>query len=167
MAELLLTPLQLASMYTALMNGGDMLNPTVVKSIYQEKDGEYTEVWHNERTVFKEDTMRQDTIDTLMQALHLVVDSGTAYPASLAGVNMVGKTGTGQVIQGDGSIREMNWIVLLGLDEGNEKLVLVMLDTPKDEGDAKFTIARELMKPEGYIEVADDAGQTDTEEPAE
>jgi len=171
MAELLVSPLQLASMYTALMNDGDMLNPTVVGSIYQEQGSEYSEVWHNERTVFKTDTMQQGTIDTLMQAMHMVVDSGTAYPARLPGVNMVGKTGTAQVAQGDGSIREMNWIILLGLDDGNQKLVLVMLDTEKDEGDAKFTIARELMKPDGYVEQTDDAGQTDagnnTEAPVE
>jgi len=167
MGELLVTPIQLASMYTALMNDGDMLNPTIVKGIYQQQGDDYTEVWHNERTVFKEDTMQSSTIDTLMQALHLVVDSGTAYPARLTGVNMVGKTGTGQVIQSDGSIREMNWIVLLGLDEGNEKMVLVMLDTPKDEGDAKFTIAREMMKPEGYVDDEEDTQDTeDTEDTA-
>jgi penicillin-binding protein len=164
MGELLLSPLQLACMYTALMNDGDMLNPTVVDSIYQEQDGAYNEVWQNARTVFKEDTMQPSTIDTLMQAMHLVVDSGTGYPARLAGVDMVGKTGTAQVIQADGSIREKNWIILIGLDEGNKKLVLVMLDTAKDEGEAKFTIARELMKPADYVE-EDEETQPDTETP--
>lgn len=156
MGELLVTPLQLASMYTALVNGGDMLNPTVVQSIYQEKGTAYNEAWHNERTVFKSDTMQSDTIDILKQAMKLVVDSGTAYPARLPGVNMIGKTGTGQVIQADGSIREMNWLVLIGLDEGNEKMVVVMLDTPKDEGEAKFIIGRELMKPDGYVDETED-----------
>ncbi len=166
MGELLVSPLQLACMYTALMNDGDMLNPTVVDSIYQEQDGAYNQVWQNERTVFKEDTMQSSTIDTLMQAMRMVVDSGTGYPARLSGVNMVGKTGTAQVIQADGSIREKNWIILIGLDEGNQKLVLVMLDTAKDEGDAKFTIARELMKPAGYVE-EDEGTETETETPEE
>ncbi|MEI6100681.1 MAG: penicillin-binding transpeptidase domain-containing protein [Eubacteriales bacterium] len=148
MGELLVTPVQLASMYTAIMNNGDILNPTVVSSIYQTNGNVYSKIWQNQRTVFKPGIMKTSTIDTLMQALHLVVDSGTAYPAKLEGVNMVGKTGTAQI--GNDKSREINWIVLMGLDKGNEKLVLVMLDTPKDQGKAKFTIASNLMKPDGY-----------------
>lgn len=152
MGELLVSPLQLASMYTALMNNGDMLNPTVVSGIYKAEGDAYNKVWQNEKTVFKSGVMQSSTIDILDQALHMVVDSGTAYESKLDGVNMMGKTGTAQIQQADGSMREINWLVLIGLDPGNEKLALVMLDTQKDQGDARYRIARELMKPEGYDE---------------
>ncbi len=150
MGELLVSPLQLASMYTALMNNGDILNPTVVGSIYKTEEGAYNKVWQNEKTVFKSGIMNSSTIDILDRALHMVVDSGTAYESRLEDVNMMGKTGTAQIQQADGSMREINWLVLIGLDEGNQKLVLVMLDTQKDQGDARYYIAKELMKPEGY-----------------
>ena len=165
MAELLISPIHLASMYTAFMNNGDMLNPTIVDSIYQTQGTAYNKVYQNERTVFKQGVIQQSTIDTVTEAMRLVVDSGTAYPSRLPGVNMIGKTGTAQVPQADGTMREINWLVLIGQDEGNQKLVLVMLDTLKDEGDAKFIIGRELMKPEGYVdetETADPDEETET-----
>jgi cell division protein FtsI/penicillin-binding protein 2 len=165
MAEILVSPLQLASMYTAIMNNGDMLNPTIVDSIYQTQGTAYNKVYQNQRTIFKQGVMQQSTIDILKEALHMVVESGTAYQSRLPGVNLIGKTGTAQVSQADGNKKEVNWLILINEDESNPKLTLVMLDTLKDEGDARYFIGRELMKPEGYVDPEETTEPETTEQP--
>lgn len=152
MGELLVSPLQLASMYTALLNNGDMLNPTVVGSIYKSDGDNYSKVYQNQKTVFKSAVMKPSTINILDTALHMVVDNGTAASAKVEGINMMGKTGTGPVVQADGTTREMNWLTLIGLDPGNEKLVVVLLDTLQNQGDARYYIGKELIKPDGYVD---------------
>ena len=144
--------MQLACMYTAFFNSGDILNPTVVKRMAQQQGDDYVTTYENTVSVFKEDIMTDETISTMKDAMRLVVTNGTAYPVNIAGLDIIGKTGTATLAaEGDNS-REVNWVVLMNRDEENPRLVLVMIDTKADEGDAKFAVARELIKPEGFSE---------------
>ncbi len=156
-----MTPIQLASLYTALMNDGDILNPTVVEKVSKTVDNEETVEWENERTVFKSGVMPQKAIDMSRQAMRRVIEDGTAYEAWLQDVDgLIAKTGTAQYNTPDGGKREYNWVI--ALNPNNNLLYLVVLDTVLDEGTPfKLAILNGLVKPENY----DSALRTNIPEP--
>ena len=63
----------------------------------------------------------------------------------------MGKTGTATLAASGENSREVNWLILIGKDEGNEKIVLVMVDTKANEGkDIKLSIGKEMITPDWY-----------------
>ncbi len=144
MGELLVTPTQVASMYTAFENDGDILNPTIVKRIVKTISGDEQTEYENSRTVFKEGIMSGDVQATIKTAMRRVFEDGTAYPAKLAGKGIYGKTGTAVI-----GARELNWVI--GIDSANEKEYLVMVDSKKNEGSVpKLGVIRGLIDSENY-----------------
>ena len=150
MGELHITPLHLASMYTALVNGGDIINPTVVGKVSRTVDNEETIEWENQRTIFKESIMKQSTIDMIMPTLRRVVTDGTAYTANLQGIStLVAKTGTAQI--GQDKSREVNWIVAIDRSSDNPLIYLVVVDTKTNEGtQPKLAVLRGLVSESYY-----------------
>ncbi|MGV8057863.1 MAG: penicillin-binding protein 2 [Smithellaceae bacterium] len=93
----LLTPLQLASAYSALANGGSLWQPQLVKSI-ETVDGKiYKEFLPQKKG---ELSLKKETIDFLGRALWGVVNepNGTGKAARRPNADVCGKTGTSQVI---------------------------------------------------------------------
>ena len=91
------TPLQLASAYAAIANGGTLYRPYVVAS-RRDADGEHRTAPVAVRRVISEETSR-----TLVTMLTATVDIGIANAASLKGYSVAGKTGTAQIPSDDGS----------------------------------------------------------------
>ncbi len=91
------TPLQLASAYAAIANGGTLYQPYVVAS-RRDADGEHRTAPVAVRRVISEETSR-----TLVTMLTTTVDNGIANAASLKGYSVAGKTGTAQIPSDDGS----------------------------------------------------------------
>jgi cell division protein FtsI/penicillin-binding protein 2 len=91
------TPLQLATAYAAIANGGTLYRPYVVAS-WRGADGEHRTASVPVRRVISEETSR-----TLVTMLTATVDSGIANAASLKGYSVAGKTGTAQIPSDDGS----------------------------------------------------------------
>jgi penicillin-binding protein 2 len=93
----LLTPLQLASVYAAIANGGTIYQPRVVKAVV-EQDGTVTEVNGQANGQIP---MSPETLDYIRNALRQVPERGTASAAfagfPLAEVPVAGKTGTAEV----------------------------------------------------------------------
>lgn len=89
--ELTVTPLQLALAYSAIANGGLLMQPLLVRE-QRDASGEVRRYYPQaSRRVFSEATTR-----TLGTMLEMVVDSGTAKAARIAGLHIAGKTGTAQ-----------------------------------------------------------------------
>jgi len=84
------TPLQLATAYAAIANGGELLEPALVKEIHS-PDGTLT-YRHTRRVVRR--VMTEETARTVRGLLRGVVEVGTAQAASLATFDIAGKTGT-------------------------------------------------------------------------
>ncbi len=88
--EILTTPLQVALAYGAIANGGQLLEPTLVKEI-RRADG--TPIWTHTprvvRRVFPEPVARE-----LREVLVGTVESGTAKDAGVSRFTIAGKTGT-------------------------------------------------------------------------
>ncbi|HKY50409.1 MAG TPA: penicillin-binding transpeptidase domain-containing protein, partial [Candidatus Limnocylindria bacterium] len=90
------TPLQLASAYAAIANGGTLYRPHVVAAT-RDADGE-----HRTAPVAVRTPIAPDTADALRAMLVSTIDRGIARAAGLAGYSVAGKTGTAQIPSDDG-----------------------------------------------------------------
>ncbi len=90
------TPLQLAVLYSAVANGGDVWQPQVVRRVVT-PEGKLVEEFAAKKVRHFEMTEEQHQV--LVDALRMVVNEpgGTGYRSRLADVTMAGKTGTAQV----------------------------------------------------------------------
>ncbi|WP_066684945.1 penicillin-binding transpeptidase domain-containing protein [Christensenella intestinihominis] len=150
--ELVITPLQLACMYTGIENGGTMMNPTIVRRTFTIEGEDETETTVSETapSAFREGTMSQKAIDMIKPALKRVMVNGTGAPAGLGGSDVIGKTGTAQV--GANNSREVNWIITLNQEDG--KLYLVVVETDTDEGSKpKIAILRGMVDENAYSQM--------------
>jgi cell division protein FtsI (penicillin-binding protein 3) len=82
------TPLQMVAATSAVANGGDLIQPRVVRALI--RDGRRTEV---KPTVLGR-TISRDTAATLTGIMEQIVERGTATYAQVAGYTIAGKTGT-------------------------------------------------------------------------
>jgi cell division protein FtsI (penicillin-binding protein 3) len=84
------TPLQLVTAYAAIANGGELLQPAIVKEI-RGVDGKV--IYEHERQVVRR-VMTEETARTVRGLLLGVVEGGTGDSARLATFDIAGKTGT-------------------------------------------------------------------------
>jgi cell division protein FtsI/penicillin-binding protein 2 len=91
-----ITPLQLASAYAAIANGGTLYRPYVVAS-RRDADGE-----HRTAPVAVRRVISEETSATLRTMLTTTVDNGIANAAALKSYSVAGKTGTAQIPSDDG-----------------------------------------------------------------
>ncbi|MDP9265367.1 MAG: penicillin-binding protein 2 [Chloroflexota bacterium] len=85
------TPLQLASAYAVIANGGTLYRPYILAS-RRDADGE-----HRTAPVAIRRVISADTAATLRRMLLSTVDNGIAKNASITGFSVAGKTGTAEI----------------------------------------------------------------------
>ena len=88
--EIAVTPLQLALSYAAIANGGELVEPLLIKEV-RSPDGEVR--FRNARRVVRR-VIPSDVAATVRKLLTGVVEHGTAAAADLASYALAGKTGT-------------------------------------------------------------------------
>jgi cell division protein FtsI (penicillin-binding protein 3) len=118
------TPIQLASAYATLVNGGYKIYPTLVKQ--------------NQNTK-KERIITEETSKKIVKMLRKVVDKddpmqGTAKRADVNGYSVVGKTGTAVKVSktSKGYSKDVMTVFVSAYpEEKPEYLLLVMIDEPK------------------------------------
>jgi cell division protein FtsI (penicillin-binding protein 3) len=128
--ELAVTPLQLASAYAALANGGELLQAHVIKEI-RSPDGAV--LYEAKRRVLRRVFSRK-VADDVRDLLRSVVDSGTAVKADLAAFELAGKSGTARrTVKGRGYVAGNYTASFVGLfpAEKPQYVVLVKLDSPR------------------------------------
>lgn len=128
--EIAVTPLQLAMAYGAIANGGELLEPQLVKEI-RAPDGTVT--WRNGRRVVRR-IMSPATAQTVRTLLRDVVAEGTATKADLATFQLAGKSGTARRVRADGRGYEAGKYTasFVGVfpAEAPQIVILVKLDDP-------------------------------------
>ncbi len=84
------TPLQIAVAYAAIANGGELLQPVLVREIH---DADGALVYRHQRRVVRR-AITVETANSMRAILASVVDSGTATAAQMATYDVGGKSGT-------------------------------------------------------------------------
>ena len=122
------TPLQLATAYAAIANGGELLEPAIVKEI-RAADGTLT-YQHRRRVVRR--VMTDETAHTLRGLLRAVVERGTGEAASLATFDVAGKTGTAKHAEHGHYVAGKYTASFVGIFPADRPqiVILVKLDNP-------------------------------------
>jgi len=122
------TPLQLADAYGAIANGGELLQPAIVREI-RSPDGKV--LYRHQRTVVRR-LMTDSTARTVRGLLRGVVEGGTAEAASLATFDVAGKTGTAKLAQHGHYVAGKYTASFVGLfpADNPQLVILVKLDSP-------------------------------------
>ncbi len=127
--EISVTPLQMIVAYSALINGGYLLEPAIVKQIV-DADG-------NVKSKFEIKKIRRviskTTSDVMKRMLLGVVEKGTGVKAQLDNVYVGGKTGTSQkLINGRYSSRYYNSSFIGFFPYNNPQIIcLILVDSPE------------------------------------
>jgi len=143
--EILVTPIQMASMFSAFANQGTVMKPHIVQSTYKTSDNKYEVVETFEPEVWKEGIIKPETVQTLLPALKKVMTEGTGSQVAIPGLTIAGKTGTAEI--GNSKDKEIAWFIGFTTDTTPKRLVCVTLEVPANQGNVKLEIARELLQP--------------------
>ncbi len=128
--DLLLSPIAISTMYSAIINDGRYYLPKVIKST--EKNGKVTNYNQSLPTV----TMKKSTADIVKNQLVNALKNGTGKEAYVEGISAGGKTGTAQTGWEDNGRSILNgWFC--GFYEGvTGKYVIVILKEDVKSGSA-------------------------------
>lgn len=93
------TPVQMLQAFSAVANGGEMVQPRIVGGISDSETGETTEA----ETVIKESPISEETASKTLEYLNMgtEADIGTMRQYAIDGVNVAAKTGTSQLVNPD------------------------------------------------------------------
>ncbi len=139
------TPLQLATSVSAIINGGKLIKPTIVKEI-RSPSGEVIESFQPE--VIGQ-VIKPQTSETMREILRSVVDKGSGKHAHIDGYSVGGKTGTAQKYGPDGKImadKHISSFIAFAPADKPKYLVLVIVDEPNVAVDYGSIVAAPYAK---------------------
>lgn len=140
------TPIQQETAVSAIINGGTLYKPHIVKRYIEPETGDI--IKEVKPTVVKTNVISPETSKTVRFALESVVSNGTGRPAYLDGYRVGGKTGTAQKVK-NGIYMVGNYIVsFIGfLPADNPQVVVyVAIDYPKGVTQYGGTVAGPVAK---------------------
>ena len=132
--EVAVTALQLVGAYSAIANGGYLMEPKIIKSILSD-DGRVVE---DARWTVVRQVVKPEVAAVLKNLLRSVTVSGTGKRARVAEIPVAGKTGTAQkVAQGTGRYDPSKWVAsFVGMAPADDPqlVCLVVVDEPDGRG---------------------------------
>jgi cell division protein FtsI (penicillin-binding protein 3) len=125
------TPLQLASAYAALANGGTLMRPYLVSEVLN-SDGKVVEARNPQRLL---QVVSRDTAQLMMGIMEQVTEGeGTGTRARVEGFRVAGKTGTSQKPDPRGGYSARDRLAsFIGIVPAEQPrlVILVVVDTPR------------------------------------
>jgi penicillin-binding protein 2 len=158
---MLATPVQMARAFAALANGGHLVRPQLVRSVVS---GSGAVIYSFDSAGSEPLTIKQATCDVVTQGLRKAVQqdtfpTGTGYRAKVQGIDIIGKTGTAQVVQkkpGEDGVVDINtipyeyrdhaWFVCLVMDKQPRIVVSVLKEHSGHGGDVSAPVAGALIR---------------------
>lgn len=145
--EIMVTPLQLATAYAAIANGGELLQPTLIKEV-RAPDGSLR--YRHERRVVRR-VMSVEAAREMRSMLKGVVDAGTAAGSALATFELAGKTGTAKVAANHRYLVGEYTASFVGMfpAESPQIVILVKLDRPQKDkygGKAAAPVSKTILE---------------------
>jgi cell division protein FtsI (penicillin-binding protein 3) len=127
-AGVAVTPLQMASVYATVANGGTWVQPRLVRGTV-DADGVVVEAEPSPRRR----VVRPETADVLTRMLAYVVQDGTGENAQIPGYQVAGKTGTAKKLDGRGRYTERYVASFIGFLPASRPRIVVtaILDEPR------------------------------------
>jgi cell division protein FtsI/penicillin-binding protein 2 len=140
--QIAVTPLQVAAAFSSVANGGEYIEPRVLRAVYREGRRYAITPKIVRRTV------SPDTAATLTTIMEAVVAEGTAKAAQIDGYTIAGKTGTAsKLIDGHYSASENNASFAGFLPSRNPAVtIVVMIDAPHAGGRTGGVVAAPIFK---------------------
>lgn len=140
--ELMVTPLNVALAYSALGNGGNIMQPRLVIS-----DNSEAKIW-------KEKAIPTENLPVLINAFSALINDadGTSTLARIPGINIAGKTGTAEIkaTQDDKNGKENGWFVAVNTDDSKIAVSMIIEDV-KGRGGSQIPIPKVKNIMEYYL----------------
>lgn len=115
--QILVNPIHMASIYSAFVNNGNMIKPTIIYK--EDKKVEY----------LKENAISQEAANTIKEDLIQVVENpnGTAHDAKVEGIKIGAKTGTAELkASKDEKGEVLGWFNAFTVNESSENQLVVV-----------------------------------------
>lgn len=130
-AEVLASPVLMASIYSTFANNGNMIKPYL---ILEEKD-------EDKAKYYKENLIDEGVATTIKEDLIQVVKRGTAKSAYMEDKVIAGKTGTAEIkkSQEDKNGSEIGWFNSF---DDNDLLIVGMIENVKDKGGSDMIVKK-------------------------
>ena len=123
-----ITPLQLVTAVSAIANGGDLVQPRVVKQIVDSKTGEKRDV----EVKKKGNAISKETSEKVLSMMESVVAEGTGKNAKVVGYRIGGKTGTSE--DGVNTGKYVTSFIGVAPIDNPQLVMLITLYNPTGEG---------------------------------
>lgn len=137
--EVLVNPINMAMMYSAFVNEGNMIMPYLE---YKENASSQTAKYYKGNAFSKE--AANEVRDDLIQVVEN--PSGTAHSAKIEGKTIAGKTGTAEIKQSkdDTEGTEIGWFNAFNVEESDENSLLVvsMVENVKGKGGSHYLLPK-------------------------
>lgn len=135
---LLVTPVQMARIFSAIANGDKVPKLHIVKKVHN----------YNETTPsFETYNLAPEMLRVVKEGLEMCVESGTGQASKLKGIKIAGKTGSAEV---PGSNKTHGWFAAYAPAENPEIVVVVLAEKAGHGGSVAAPIARKIL--EKYFE---------------
>ena len=123
-----ITPIQLVTAVSAIANGGDLIEPRLVKQIIDSETGEITEI----ETINKGKVISKETSKGVLSMMESVVARGTGKNAQVLGYSIGGKTGTSE--DGVNTNKYVTSFMGVAQIQDPQLVILITLYNPTGEG---------------------------------
>lgn len=144
--ELIISPLQMACIFSSLTNNGDVMTPRLVRATRRMEGTDYAVVDEYSESVWKENIISDHALSTIVPMLRRVVEEGSGRKIHINGLTICGKTGTAEI--GSDKTREIAWMIAFVENADYNRLVCVTLELPANyKGTIRYDLARELLMP--------------------
>lgn len=139
--QILMNPVQMASIYSSLMNDGKMMTPHVVKS--------------TESSVWAEPFSKETTDEIKADLIQVVEDNnGTANSLKNNQYQLAAKTGTGEIkaSQDDTTGTEIGWLSVASTDSSKPIVITTMVEDVKNRGGSGYVVSHVKQPLMSYLQ---------------
>jgi len=136
--EMVITPLQMASLFTGLANDGTIMEPYLVQQRKVIEEKKYVTTYTAQPIVLHERILTQNTLSILGEDLKAVVQKASSTLYQMSDLSIAGKSGTAQI--GTANEEEIAWFICYNTLGDTPRLVCVTLETPEGQSSFRYQL---------------------------